>query len=471
MSIGGAVHFAGCEMGFRKIANGECEFYKALLDLHPMKSSSSQPSSPLIPTVSVAGKKLLAANRSEIAIRVFRAATELGMRTVAIYAQEDRHTMHRFKADEAYVVGEGKGPVGAYLDIDGIISLAREHGVDMIHPGYGFLSENAAFARACVEAGITFVGPDSELLDTMGDKTAARALAQKLNVPTLPGTEDPVSDRGEALRIAKEMGFPLIIKAAFGGGGRGMRVVTRSEDLVDLLDEAQGEAERAFGNTAVFLEKYIPRAKHIEVQILGDRHGNVLHLHERDCSVQRRFQKVIEESPAPGLPAATREAMCEAAAALARAQRYRGAGTVEFVVDADGGEFYFLEMNTRIQVEHPVTEMNTGVDLVAMQLQLAAGAPGGPVRQHDVRPSGHAIEARLYAERPARGFLPATGTLARFDLPPAATDLRVDCGVRAGDAITHWYDPMIAKVIAHGATREAAAERLLEGLAAIAIEG
>jgi 3-methylcrotonyl-CoA carboxylase alpha subunit len=250
-----------------------------------------------------------------------------------------------------------------------------------------------------------------------------------------------------------------------------MRRVDEPAALAAAVESTQSLAQRAFGDGAVYLERYVARARHVEVQVFGFGDGQAVHLHERDCSVQRRFQKVIEESPAPGLPAATREAMCEAAAALARAQRYRGAGTVEFVVDADGGEFYFLEMNTRIQVEHPVTEMNTGVDLVAMQLQLAAGAPGGPVRQHDVRPSGHAIEARLYAERPARGFLPATGTLARFDLPPAATDLRVDCGVRAGDAITHWYDPMIAKVIAHGATREAAAERLLEGLAAIAIEG
>ena len=246
-------------------------------------------------------RKLLVANRSEIAIRVFRAATELGFRTVAIYAAEDRLAIHRFKADEAYVVGEGKGPVGAYLDIPSIIALAKEKGVDMIHPGYGFLSENAAFAQACDEAGIIFVGPRVELLKNMGDKTAARALAQKVGVRVLPGTEDAIEDRGEALKVAKEIGFPLIIKAAFGGGGRGMRVVTKPGDLADLLDEAQGEAGRAFGNPAVFLERYIPRAKHIEVQILGDKHGRVLHLHERDCSVQRRHQKVIEIAPSVGL--------------------------------------------------------------------------------------------------------------------------------------------------------------------------
>src|SRR5580704_2166024 len=257
----------------------------------------SAPPAPAVPSA----KRLLVANRSEIAIRVFRAATELGLRTVAIYAQEDRLSVHRFKADEAYLVGEGKGPVGAYLDIPGIVALAKEHGVDMIHPGYGFLAENADFAEACEKAGITFVGPRPELLRLMGDKVAARALAQKVNVPTLPGTENPVEDRAEALKIAKEIGFPLIIKAAFGGGGRGMRVVTKAADLADLLDEARSEAGRAFGNAAVFLEKYIPRAKHIEVQVLGDKHGNVIHLHERDCSIQRRHQKVVEVAPSYGI--------------------------------------------------------------------------------------------------------------------------------------------------------------------------
>ena len=263
-------------------------------------------------------KKLLVANRSEIAIRVFRAATELGFRTVAIYAQEDRLAIHRFKADEAYLVGVGKGPVGAYLDIPGIIALAQEKGVDMIHPGYGFLSENAEFAQACADAGITFIGPRVELLRMMGDKTAARTLAQKGGVPTLPGTEDPIEDRDKALKAAKEIGFPLIVKAAFGGGGRGMRVVTKSSDLAASLDEAQGEAGRAFGNPAVFLERYIPRAKHIEVQILGDRHGNVIHLHERDCSVQRRHQKVIEIAPSVGLNPGVRRELCDAAARLCR---------------------------------------------------------------------------------------------------------------------------------------------------------
>ncbi|MGA3172567.1 MAG: biotin carboxylase N-terminal domain-containing protein, partial [Chthoniobacteraceae bacterium] len=265
------------------------------------------------PFQDIAGRKLLVANRSEIAIRIMRAANELGLRTVAIYAQEDRFCIHRFKADESYVVGTDRGPVGAYLDIEGIVALAVEKGVDMIHPGYGFLAENSAMARACQDAGIIFVGPRRELLDLMGDKVAARALAHKLGVPTLPGTENPVEERDEALRIAKSIGYPLIIKAAFGGGGRGMRVVEKAADLGALLDEARGEAGRAFGNPAVFLERYIPRAKHIEVQVLGDNYGNVIHLHERDCSVQRRHQKVIEIAPSVDLsPTIVRE-LCDAA--------------------------------------------------------------------------------------------------------------------------------------------------------------
>src|SRR5271154_4634286 len=295
-------------------------------------------------------KRLLAANRNEIAIRVFRAATELGLRTVAIYAQEDRLSIHRFKADEAYLIGKGKGPVGAYLDIPGLVALAKEKEVDLIHPGYGFLAENAEFARACAAAGITFVGPRPEIIELMGNKVAARALARKVGVPPLSGTEEPVADRAAALKIAQEIGFPLIVKAAFGGGGRGMRVVHKSADLAHMLDEAQGEAARAFGNPAVFLEKYIPRAKHIEVQILGDRHGNVLHLHERDCSVQRRHQKVIEIAPSLGLPTSVREELCAAAVKLARTANYYNAGTVEFLVDADTHEWFFIEVNPRVQV-------------------------------------------------------------------------------------------------------------------------
>jgi pyruvate carboxylase len=308
--------------------------------------------------------KLLAANRSEIAVRVFRSATELGYRTVAIYANEDRFGVHRFKADEAYSVGKGKGPVAAYLDIPGIIDLAKKKAVDLIHPGYGFLSENAAFARACEENGLNFVGPSADLLSRMGDKIEARKIADEAKVPTLPGTQDPVSDPKEAIQVAKKIGFPLIIKAAFGGGGRGMRVVRKPKDLVPLLEEAQGEAERAFGNAAVFLERYIGRAKHIEVQILGDKQGNVVHLHERDCSVQRRHQKVIEVAPSVGLPEKVRTELCEAAVKIAKSIGYYSAGTVEFLLDLDTHEWFFIEMNPRIQVEHTVTEVITGIDIV-----------------------------------------------------------------------------------------------------------
>jgi pyruvate carboxylase len=300
-------------------------------------------------------KRLLVANRSEIAIRIFRAANELGIRTVAVFAQEDRLSMHRFKADEAYQLDAEKGPVGAYLDIGSILEIAVAKGVDAIHPGYGFLSENAKFAQACADNGISFVGPRAELLAQMGDKTAARDLARRARVPTLPGTEEPIESRDTAMAIAEQIGFPLIIKAAHGGGGRGMRVVREPQDLGKLLDEARTEAHNAFGNGAVFLERFIQRAKHIEVQILGDRHGNVVHLHERDCSVQRRHQKVIEIAPSVDLAEDTRTALCDAAVRLAREIGYDNAGTVEFLVDVDSGEWFFIEMNPRIQVEHTVT--------------------------------------------------------------------------------------------------------------------
>src|SRR5438477_8997426 len=318
-------------------------------------------------------KKLLALNRSEIAIRILRAANELGLRTVAIYSQEDRLALHRFKADEAYEIGEGKGPVEAYLDVDGIVALAKEKGIDGIHPGYGFLAENPALPRACERAGITFVGPDARLLELLGDKRAARKLAQDAGVPVVPGTERPVTSTEAARKMAGDIGFPLIIKAAFGGGGRGMRVVEKAGDFAGRLEEACREAGAAFGNDAVFLERYIRRARHIEVQILGDRHGNILHLYERDCSVQRRHQKVVEVAPAVSLDPGIRAALAEAAVKLARAAGYYNAGTVEFLVDADTGEWFFIEVNPRIQVEHTVTEMVTGIDLVRAQIQVAQG--------------------------------------------------------------------------------------------------
>ncbi len=421
-------------------------------------------------------RKLLVANRSEIAIRVFRAATELGFRTVAIYAQEDRLAIHRFKADEAYVVGEGKGPVGAYLDIPSIIALAKEKGVDFIHPGYGFLSENAEFAKACAEAGITFIGPDENLLRMMGDKTAARALAQKVGVPVLPGTEDAITDRGEALKTAKEIGFPLIIKAAFGGGGRGMRVVHKPGDLADLLDEAQGEAGRAFGNPAVFLERYIPRAKHIEVQILGDKHGKVVHLHERDCSVQRRHQKVIEIAPSVDLDKNVRAELCYAAVKLCKEIKYNNAGTVEFLYDQDSKEWFFIEMNPRIQVEHTVTEVITGIDLVRSQILIADGKPmhGAEVgipAQEDIPRNGYAVQARITTEDPENKFQPDYGRILTYR-SAGGFGIRLDGGMGyGGSVVTPFYDSLLVKLTASAPTFDAALQRMDRALREFRIRG
>ncbi|HVU24119.1 MAG TPA: pyruvate carboxylase [Opitutus sp.] len=421
-------------------------------------------------------RKLMAANRSEIAVRIFRAGTELNLRTVAVFAQEDRLCIHRYKADEAYLVGAGKGPVAAYLDIDSIVATAKEHAVDAIHPGYGFLSENAAFARACAEAGIVFVGPRPELLDMMGDKTAARALAQKIGVPVLPGTEEPVTDRDEALKIAKTIGFPLIIKAAFGGGGRGMRVVPKAADLANLLDEAQGEAGRAFGNPAVFLEKYIPRAKHIEVQILGDRHGNVIHLHERDCSVQRRHQKVVEVAPSFGLPEAIVRELCEAAARMAREIRYDNAGTVEFLYDLDRHEWFFIEMNPRSQVEHTVTEVITGLDLVRAQILIAQGhalhSPEvGMPRQAGIARNGFAIQCRITTEDPENKFIPDYGRILAYR-SPGGFGVRLDGGMGySGAVITPFYDSLLVKSITSGQTYEIAMNRARRVLTEFRIRG
>ncbi len=421
-------------------------------------------------------QKLLAANRSEIAIRIFRAGTELNLRTVAMYAQEDRFCLHRFKADEAYLIGQGKGPVAAYLDIESIITMAREKGVDAIHPGYGFLSENAHFARACAAAGMAFVGPRPELLEMMGDKTAARALAQRINVPTLPGNEDPISDREEAMKAAKQIGFPLIIKAAFGGGGRGMRVVQKAADLAGLLDEAQSEAERAFGNPAVFLEKYIPRAKHIEVQILGDQHGNVIHLHERDCSVQRRHQKVIEVAPSFGLPEHIIKELCEAAARMAKAIRYDNAGTIEFLYDLDKHEWFFIEMNPRIQVEHTVTEVITGLDLVRAQILIAQGhelhgpVVGMPV-QDQIPRNGYAIQCRVTTEDPENKFMPDYGKILAYR-SPGGFGIRLDGGMGYdGSIITPFYDSLLVKAIASAQTYEIAMHRMHRALSEFRIRG
>jgi pyruvate carboxylase len=418
----------------------------------------------------------MAANRGEIAVRVFRAGTELDLRTVAVYAREDRFSIHRYKADEAYEVGAGQGPVAAYLDIEGIIGIAREKGVDAIHPGYGFLSENAAFARACEAAGIIFVGPRPELLELMGDKTAALALARKVGVPTLPGTSEPVADRDEALKLGRSIGYPLIIKAAFGGGGRGMRVVHKASELAALVDEAQAEAGRAFGNPAIFLEKYIPRAKHIEVQVLGDRHGSILHLHERDCSVQRRHQKVVEVAPSFGLPPNVIAELCEAAARMAGRIRYDNAGTIEFLYDLDKHEWYFIEMNPRIQVEHTVTEVITGLDLVRAQILIAQGhalhSPEvGMPAQADVPRNGYAIQARITTEDPENKFIPDYGRLVAYR-SPGGCGIRLDGGMGyAGAVITPFYDSLLVKMTASGQSYEIALHRMKRALSEFRIRG
>jgi pyruvate carboxylase len=437
--------------------------------------TAAQPAQEASPVIRRFGK-LLAANRSEIAIRIFRAATDLGLRTVAIYAQEDRFSIHRFKADEGYPVGLGKGPVAAYLDIESIVTLAKEVGVEAIHPGYGFLSENPEFARACKRAGITFVGPRVELLERMGDKTAARALAQRVEVPILPGTQEAVTERDAALKAAREIGFPLIIKAAFGGGGRGMRVVAKPADLGRLLDEAQAEAGRAFGNPAVFLEKYIARAKHIEVQLLGDQHGNIIHLHERDCSVQRRHQKVVEVAPSYRLRESVIRELCEAAVRIGRELRYDNAGTIEFLYDLDRHEWFFIEMNPRIQVEHTVTEVITGLDLVRAQILIAQGHPlHGPEvnmpSQEKVARNGYAIQCRLTTEDPGNKFTPDYGRILAYR-STGGFGIRLDGGMGyAGAVITPFYDSLLVKVTSFAHEWDLARHRMDRALREFRIRG
>ena len=420
--------------------------------------------------------KLLALNRSEIAIRIMRAATELGLRTVAVYAKEDRLALHRFKADEAYQIGEGLGPVQAYLDVENIVALAKEKGVDLIHPGYGFLSENPDLPRACERHGINFVGPSVELLELLGDKTAARKLAERAGVPIVAGTPDPVSDPDEARRAAEKIGFPLIIKAAFGGGGRGMRVVDSPDQFEARLNEARQEAAAAFGNGAVFLERYIRRAKHVEVQILGDRFGNIVHLHERDCSVQRRHQKVVEVAPAVELAGEIRQDLADAALRLAREARYFNAGTVEFLVDADTGEFYFIEVNPRIQVEHTVTEMVTGIDIVRSQILVAQGyklhdPPIGIPQQREIRIYGYALQCRVTTEDPENNFTPDYGRLQTYR-SPAGFGVRLDGGSAYGGAtITPFYDSLLVKISTWGREFNEACNRMDRSLREFRVRG
>ncbi len=423
-------------------------------------------------------QKLLVANRSEIAIRVFRAATELGLGTVAVYTNEDRFSLHRFKADESYQIGpvHGGEPVKGYLNIDNIIAVAKEHGVDAIHPGYGFLSENAAFARACEKAGITFVGPTPQLLEEFGDKTAAKRIASKAGVPTVPGTEHGLASVADVKKAAKEIGYPVIIKASFGGGGRGMRVAQNADELAGKLEEAQREAGAAFGRPEVFVEKYIRRAKHIEVQILGDTHGNLVHLWERDCSVQRRHQKVVEVAPSIDLPLDLRQRICDSALRLCKTAKYRNAGTVEFLLDADSGDFFFIEVNPRIQVEHTVTEVVTGIDIVRSQIMVAQGyklhePPLHIPAQQDIRTSGYAIQCRITTEDPENQFIPDYGRLSTYR-SAGGFGLRLDGGNGFGGAvITPYFDSLLVKLTASGATFDEAVRRADRALREFRIRG
>ena len=420
-------------------------------------------------------KKLLVANRSEIAIRVFRSAHELGIRTVAIYSHEDRFALHRFKADEAYQVGNPGEPIRAYLDIPNIVKLAKEVGIDAIHPGYGFLSENAVFARACVEAGITFVGPRPEVLEQLGDKVTARALAKKAQVPVLSGGESPLASIEEGKTLAEKLGYPVIVKASMGGGGRGMRVVHTADKLQEAVESAQREAGAAFGITDVFLEKFVVRAKHIEVQLIGDKHGGLVHLYERDCSIQRRHQKVVELAPAPSLPDDIRQGILDAALAVGRACGIDNASTVEFLYDTDAKRFYFIEVNPRIQVEHTVTEQVTGFDIVRSQILIASGVPLNHARvgleQSAISTRGFAIQCRVTTEDPANGFVPDYGRLSAYR-SSGGPGIRLDAGTAFGGAvITPFYDSLLVKVTVSGLTFADCATRMERCLQEFRVRG
>lgn len=416
-------------------------------------------------------KKVLIANRGEIACRIVRSCKRLGIHTVAVYSDVDAGSLHVELADEAIAIGGAK-PSDSYLCADNILAAARATGADGIHPGYGFLSENAKFAAAVKLAGIAWIGPEATTIEDMGDKERARQLAAASGVPILPGSgRFAMGDLTDIHEAATLVGYPLLVKAASGGGGIGMRCIERPEQLCEEVVRAHSLAERAFGDGTVYLERFIPEARHVEIQVFGFGDGRAIHLFERDCSLQRRFQKVIEESPAPGLDDAVLEKMYACATALCERIRYRSAGTVEFIVDVQEGTFYFLEMNTRIQVEHPVTEMITGVDLAALQIQQAAGISLPLSAQSDIGRAGHAIECRLYAERPGKNFLPSPGVLTKLQLPNPAAATRVEVGVREGDRISHYYDPMIAKIIVLGKDRSAAISKMRSALATIQVEG
>lgn len=416
-------------------------------------------------------KKLLVANRGEIACRVIRSAKSLGIKTVAVYSEVDAASQHVKQADEAVAIGPAKA-TESYLSTDRVLAAARDTQADAIHPGYGFLAESAHFASRIIDSGLTWIGPEPEQIEAMGDKGRARGIAEAAGVPVLAGSPRfAVGENDGLLAAAEAVGYPLLVKASAGGGGIGMRLVEQADELEKVVESTQAMAERSFGDGTVFLERYIAKARHIEIQLFGFGDGRAVHYYERECSIQRRFQKVIEESPACNLPDQVRDRMAAAAVALAESQSYAGAGTAEFIVDAATNEFFFLEMNTRIQVEHPVTEMTADVDLVALQIRLARGDDLSAITQDSIARSGHAIECRLYAENPAKMFLPSPGTLDTFVLPMAADSVRIDSGVIEGDVITPYYDPMIAKLICAGASRQDALDLMVDALGATKIEG
>ena len=411
---------------------------------------------------------VLIANRGEIACRIIRTLKRLGIRAIAVFSDADRDALHVAQADQAIWIGPAAASE-SYLRAEAILEAAASAGAQAIHPGYGFLAENAAFARACRDAGLTFVGPSPEAIAAMGAKDQAKAAAAAADIPLVPGYQGNRQDEAGLLEAAHELNFPVLLKAVAGGGGKGMRVVARPDDFAAALEGARREAQAAFGDDRMLLERYLAAPRHIEVQVFGDHHGNVVHLFERDCSVQRRHQKVLEEAPAPALSREQRVALGAAAVRLAAAIGYANAGTVEFLMDQRSA-FYFMEMNTRLQVEHPVTEMVTGLDLVEWQLRVAAGEPL-PLDQQQITLSGHAIEGRLYAEDPERGFLPSTGTLAHLRLPASDGAIRIETGIRAGDRVSPFYDPMLAKIVAWGPDRAAALRRLRTALGEIEIVG
>ncbi len=412
-------------------------------------------------------KKILIANRGEIAVRILSTCRAMGMRTVALYSDADRTARHVREADEAYFIGPAPA-TQSYLNIETILAVAHQSGAEAIHPGYGFLSENADFAEACAQAGIIFIGPPAQVMRLMSSKIAAKQLAQEVGAPTVPGYNGKSQDDAVLLREAERIGFPLLIKASAGGGGKGMRVVSAQGEFLAQLAGARREAQSAFGDATVFLERLLQKPRHIEIQILADQHGNVISLGERECSLQRRHQKILEESPSTILTPALRAEMGAVAVRIARAAGYVNAGTLEFMLD-ENNHFYFLEMNTRLQVEHPVTELVTGLDLVRHQLRIAAGAPLSLTQEH-ITQRGHAIEVRLYAEDPAHNFLPSTGTISLFTIPEGP-GIRLDSGIERGDEISQFYDPMLAKLIVYGEDRSSAIAHLQQTLARSAIAG